>query len=158
MSTSSKMIGESSAFAIEYQNSNSPNFGNSKIWVSSNYFGYFDEPSYFAYMQGAFEDFENVKPHLNIENNQDNPGRLYNHITQEVSSDIHDKSIMTLGDSYDDFIVYSFIYQNKAAFVWRLREDPFFEYSDYEDIIHLGLIDIEYMKNVLSEFNKIITD
>ena len=151
----SNLIGEKDKFAIEYDLTKSEPYimGNMCVWVNNDYIGYFNEEIIISTAQYALNHLLQRLTQL------ENP--LFNNQSQKeiyeiLSSDEIDNGqyILTMGESFDDFIVYVIRKGNDMLFMWQLCDMPFYNYTNYDKNLKYKSISIDYFIKCIREFNR----
>jgi len=63
----------------------------------------------------------------------------------------------TPGEAFDDFSIILYACNGNFNFIWKLHEDPFFEYPDYPEGIQSAQVCINEYQTIVAEFKKIIS-
>ena len=85
-------------------------------------------------------------------------GLSYNAIYEAVkeSPDECDGYHLILGDTFDDFSMTVFATNNQYVFIWKLNDDPFFNYQDYpKEVLH-GTVQKESFEKVVKQFRQLL--
>ncbi len=152
-------IGNKTDFAIEYKlNQVDPYImGNVCMWINGKYVGYFDEEVMITAFQVALN---NTVARLNELRNEQFETKHIKDIVTLICRDIDEngKYILSLGESFDDFVIYVFCKNNKVYFIWQLIENPFFDYLNYNKGLQCEAISNEIFIQVIALLNEKLAD
>lgn len=147
------LIGSKSEFAIEYSiRKHTPYLmGNIIIWLDNHFLGYYDEEVMLLPIQNSLTLFVNRLDALENENYDVlSVSDLYQVI---YFSDIDNgKYLLSLGESFDDFSIFGYKKRDNILIVWKLHDDPFFEYPNYSEEIHCKEISIAEFAKTINDF------
>lgn len=151
----STIVGHKSEFAIEYRlNKISPYImGNVCIWLDGKCIGYLLEEVVLSIFQTAINQLENK---LNQLENPKFNNISFLEIFEMISSGKieNGKHFLSLGESFDDFIIYVYRIDDKLNFIWKLCDEPFYSYPNYNKEINYKSISIEGFLECVEKFNK----
>ena len=149
------LIGDRKEFAIEYQinKHDSHLLGNLCLWIGNVRIGYYDEETLLlvtkSALEGIDEKLEKIKrKDLSEKNKEDLFEQMY---SSETENGIY---LVTPGESFDDFSIFTFSYEDTLYFCWKLNENPFFDYEDYPKDIQLKTVPIAVFKKILGHWSE----
>ena len=149
------VIGQKSEFAIEYKlNKTEPHImGNVCIWLEGKYLGYLFEEIILGVFQNAFKQLTN---RLNQLENSEFDDKSFVEIYKLIASGKLDtgKHIFAPGESFDDFIIYVYKKDDELNFIWKLCDEPFYNYPEYNNEINHKSIQTERFLECIERFNK----
>ena len=152
------LIGDKNSFGLEYEiqsvyynESGGPYImGHARLWFEGKYIGAFEDVD----MLGVL--LCQLKWRDNLEECQ-----FSNMVADEiyelmVSEDVPDVCPLAPGPPFDDFVTFWYICNGKFHFIWKLVDEPFFQYPDYPKDVQTAEVSVEEYRRVVAEFGEII--
>lgn len=158
-----KIIGSKTTIGFEIQNANLdklPMMAKIRIWIGNTPIGQLNDDVYvFDLLQKMRSikliDTETIEFRLSF-SEIDN---WYKVLDSKKTNTRFDSTVLGLGEAFDDFIIYAYIYGEFVEFCWRLIESPFYKYPFYKNktnkIFCFRLKKEIYFKN-LEDFEKFV--
>lgn len=151
------LIGDKGGFGIEYeiQSSDSHVMGNMRLWLGGKYVGAFDDVNILSVALFQLEGVDSKRID-GCEFVDEAAGKVYEIIE---SGDIPDnrRYLLMPGEAFDDFSIYWYACNGNLYFVWKLIDNPFFEYPDYPRGIQSAQVSIDEFLRIVAEFRKTIS-
>jgi len=155
------MIGEKSNFGIEYEiqsidyyvgTSDPYVLGHMRVWIEGKYIGAYEDVDMLGVAWWALEVEGNMKESQLSNKTADD---IYDLM---ITEGIPDVSHCHLGPPFDDFVTLSYVCNGKIHFIWKLVDEPCFQYPDYPKGVQSAEVSVEEYRRVVSEFGKIVED
>lgn len=152
------LVGDKNGFGIEYkiQSRNSHVMGNMRLWLEGKYIGAFEDVNILTTVLIKLEafgpEFVDSDDFIGM-----SPMQVYEHVKAEGNCD-SDRFYFTPGEAFDDFSIVVYSKDGYFNFIWKLHDDPYFQYPDYPKGIQSARISVEEFHKVVMEFKKIISD
>ena len=146
----SELVGNKDKFGVEYSvvSSNRYVMGYMRLWIEGKSVGAFQDVNILSTVLRQLEigDFESINGCCF---DKYCPGDLYDLF---LSNDFY-RYVLILGNAFDDFYMYWYACGNKLNFLWKIVDNPYFEYSDSREVQFASVGCDEFM-GVVSEFRK----
>jgi hypothetical protein len=142
-----KTIGNKQEFAVELEieRLNPKPLGKLRLWLGGVFIGSFED-----------SHFLNVSLHQikSVLNRSLSNMHYINLGPEEAFSEIKKLGLgeyfLNIGESFDDFSVVIYEHDGSYHFVWRLHDEPFFEYPEYPTDIQSYAVSREVLTRVIS--------
>ena len=148
-----KKIGSKNEFAIEYSVSRREPYlmGHFCFWIAGMAVGYFQEETMLSSIQNALSALKNrINETQNPEFTEKSAQEVYSLV---YSGEIDNgKYLLNLGESFDDFSFFMFKEDDSVNLVWKLHEQPFFDYPDYTMGVNCKKIPISLFFSIVESF------
>lgn len=151
------LIGEKNSFGFEYniQSRNSHVMGNTRLWIDGKYIGAFDDVNILSAILYQFEGLE-LKNTDGCKFTNKTVYEIYESINSETVPDSY-RYHFSPGPAFDDFLIVTYVCNGKIFFIWKLVDNPFFEYPDYPEDIQSAWVSVDEFRKVVAEFKSIIS-
>ncbi|QCK14193.1 Imm42 family immunity protein [Mangrovivirga cuniculi] len=148
------VIGNPNSFAIKSEVTKNTNFTFGKVELILDNFkiGYYDE----EVIIGSFiHQLNKLKflPVLQLKFENDLEG-LINKVYQNEDGE-YDYTMLSLTESFDDFLIRAFRVEDEICIIWQLYEDPFHNYPNQGEMskLHLKKVKLDEFLNFIDEFS-----
>jgi hypothetical protein len=168
------LIGDKSIFAIEYKLRDNTIFlnGQFRIWIKKVFIGDFYNISPLSGSNFYLNNLLKNKTEFRTDeflylDNKDilsimiPDSKLLNKRKKNINLDElikYDKFIFSFNESFDNFIIRSYIEKENICFLWYLpiQEYPYLSkiYKGYKEQLYLEKIPLDYFENIWKEFNE----
>lgn len=149
------LFGRKDIFAIEYRRE-SQKRGFFRLWINGKYLGSIEDAAYFSYVQGGLQNIlintSKLQDFPFAQESADGAMKKFIESKNEIRNFKMDRYIVHLGESFDDFFIFSFVVGDQIHFVWKLVEEPFFNYPNYPVGAQNEIIKIQYFEAIVNEF------
>lgn len=150
-------VGNKNNFAIEFrirtERYSNDLFGWLRFWLGGKYVGAYDNLCILSVTLHALEQF--IKKDIETEDfNGLSKQDIYQFIKFEDIPGLGKYWFTPGGDSFDDFSIIVYSHHEMYNFIWKLYEDPFFEYKDYPKGFQFAKVSIDDFKEVVKDFGK----
>lgn len=153
----SNLIGKKSSFGFEYniRSRHHHIMGNMRLWIEGKYIGAFDDLNILSAIFLQFEGLElkNIDGYKFLGKKDE---EIYYELVDDHSLD-NWRYNFSPGESFDDFIILTYICDDRITFIWKLVDNPYFEYSDYPKDIQSAQVSVDEFQKVVMEFKKILS-
>ena len=150
------VVGDKNSFGIEYavQSKSKYTMGNMRLWLEGRYIGAFDDvnilTSTLMILEILSPEFVDSDEFVGMDSEQ-----IYEHIKADGNYD-GDRFYFTPGEAFDDFSIVVYSQGGYFNFIWKLHDDPYFQYPDYPKGIQSAQVSVDEFCKVVTEFKKII--
>lgn len=151
------LIGDKNCFGIEYaiQSRNSHTMGNLRMWLGGMYIGAIDDVNI---LTSILFELEGLDP-------QTIDGSVFSGMASDViyesvksESDSNcDKYYFTPGEGFDDFSIVAYTSNGTFNFIWKLHDDPYFEYPDYPEGIQSAQVSVNEFQKIVMKFKEVLS-
>lgn len=152
----SYIIGNSDRFAIEFkvdpERPTNNLFGWLKLWFGGNYVGAYENICMPSITLHALEEFTKI----NLETSNFEKLSIDAIYCSIKSGELDEYWFAPGGDSFDDFSIVVYSHNGFYKFIWKIIENPFFEYNNYPDGFLSAEVNIEEFKRVIKDFKKLL--
>jgi len=155
------LIGDKNSFGIEYEiqsieyyigTSKPYVLGHVRLWLEGKYIGAYEDIDILGVASWALEGGESMKECQFLNMTAENIYELM--ITEGIPGVCH----CDLGPPTDDFVTLFYVYNGKVHFVWKIVDEPCFQYPDYPKDVQSAAVSVEEYRRVVSEFVRIVED
>lgn len=152
------LLGNKDIFAIEYEfQDGSTGSGKIRLWLNSCYIGAYEDINILSV---TLAQLENLALSESIENEgfvESSIEETYFYI-KEGNDEGAGKYFLSLGEAFDDFSIVVYSFKGSFNFIWKLWDDPFFEYEGYPKGLLSASIPIDFFKQIVALFKSSIED
>lgn len=151
------LIGEKEVFGIEYEISSKDRFvmGRMRVWIEGNYLGAFDDLDMLGSAQLQFKDLDSTSPD-GCEFVGKSPERICDLIDAKSPEDRW-RYVFSPGPSFDDFFIIVYTCNDVIYFVWKLEDQPFFDYPGYPKDVQSAKVPAGSYRKVVAAFGRVIS-
>jgi hypothetical protein len=146
------IIGDKNSFAIKFEVLNSI-YGKIVVYVNGFEIGYYDEEVNLKTVLFQISRLLEFKDLQEFNSSKLNIVKTFNKLNNSIDEK-YDATILSLGESFDDFEIRALKVDEKITIIWRLTESPFYEYKFNSQEILFGEINIKDIERVCSEVIK----
>lgn len=160
-----RFVGEKGSFGFEYEIMSRSRYaksgdyfvlGKTRLWIEGKYIGAFDDVNILSAIQYQFEGLE-LKDMDGCEFLGKPADEVFESIDSEAVPDSR-RYLLSPGEAFDDFTIFTYICNDIIYFIWKLIDEPFFEYPGYPQGVQSGQVPVDEYRKVVMEFKKIITE
>ncbi|ROU05401.1 hypothetical protein [Lysobacter enzymogenes] len=150
------LIGDKSTFAIEtsFEHFGTQPFGNVLIWLGDWYVGAYEDPVPLLTFLSSLKRI----PDLDVEANSGflRSGDAFFDGVMAGTMAGGDKYRLSLGESFDDFSLLGYRDGGAIRIIWRLHEEPYFQYPSYPRGLQSACVPAEAFAGVVAGFEAAI--
>lgn len=152
----SLLIGDKSTFAIEtsFEHLGERPFGNVLIWLGDRYVGAYEDPVPLLTFLASLKRI----PDLSVEAGSvflRSGDAFFDGVMEGTMAD-GDKYRLSLGESFDDFSVLGYRDRSAIRIIWRLHEQPYFQYPNYPRGLQSASVAADVFAGVVAGFEAAI--
>jgi hypothetical protein len=147
-SLKNEIIGDKSVMAIEYTVLQKKPYimGNLVLWINDIYIGAFEDEQMLINIAHSLERLPVTIPNNN-EFYKMSRDEIYHLLNKE-----NEGYLVSLGEGFDDFLIYSYATGDDLNFIWKLLDEPFFNYPDYPNGLQFAKISKNVLINMVEKF------
>ncbi|QDH80581.1 hypothetical protein FKX85_16650 [Echinicola soli] len=154
------ILGSKNRIAIEFSfkdiiQSNG-SYGNIRLYIDNKALGYYDD---YVNLNAFSHQLKRLVANKDVDFDEFK-GMSSEDVFLEIinSDDIrYDKTILSLGESFDDFDIRYIKSKGDVLLFWRLSKDHFFNYEKFDYNIHCCRLKIKEIQKIQADFDKALT-
>lgn len=143
------LFGDKSTFAIEIEYENElTDFGCVRLWLQNDYVGSMDESQIVGVALNQINLLLNSKENYSLPVSKDSD-ELFNYLETEQD----EISMTSFGEAFDDFDIFCIKKDKLITFIFKLCDEPFFQYAGYDREIKCVSVTSDNIEQALSEID-----
>jgi len=152
-----KIIGDKEAFGIEFEIPNKDRYamGRMRVWIEGWYLGAFDDVDMLGSIQRQLFGLESSSP-VGCEFIGQSTDSIFETIDAKEPEERW-RYIFSPGPPFDDFFIIVYVCNEVLYFVWKLEDEPFFDYPGYPKGLQSAKVSVSEYREVVSEFGRVIS-